>query len=71
MVIRVNPLVQAEEAHTDQVPGRGTVRQLADYLLAAHTAGADEVLVDLQQTARSGTELIALAHQLHELLRQG
>ncbi|MFJ8398839.1 TIGR03619 family F420-dependent LLM class oxidoreductase [Streptomyces microflavus] len=71
MVIRVNPLVQAEEAHTDQVPGRGTVRQLADYLLAAHTAGADEVLVDLQQTARSGTELIALADQLHELLRQG
>ncbi|WP_331751883.1 hypothetical protein OG215_39120 (plasmid) [Streptomyces globisporus] len=44
---------------------------MAGYLLAAHEAGADEVLVDLQQTARSTAELLDLAHRFHEELRNG
>ncbi|MFF6908352.1 TIGR03619 family F420-dependent LLM class oxidoreductase [Streptomyces sp. NPDC012389] len=71
IVVRVNPQVEKDRAPDDQVPGRGTVRQLADYLLTTHEAGADEVLIDLQQTARSAAELTDLAHQLHEALRTG
>jgi probable F420-dependent oxidoreductase len=70
-VVRVNPEVTAEAAPDGGVPGRGTVKQVAHYLLAAHAAGADEVLVDLQQTARSAAELEDLAHRFHELLRKG
>jgi len=49
-VVRVNPVVTAEAAPSDAVPHRGTVVQVSDYLLAAHAAGADEILIDLQQT---------------------
>ncbi|MEU6061314.1 TIGR03619 family F420-dependent LLM class oxidoreductase [Streptomyces sp. NPDC047097] len=71
IVVRVNPEVGPDPAPDERVPGRGTVRQVAGYLLAAHRAGADEVLVDLQQTARSTAELIDLAHRFHEELRKG
>ncbi|MEU6194858.1 TIGR03619 family F420-dependent LLM class oxidoreductase [Streptomyces sp. NPDC047061] len=70
-VVRVNPVVTAEAAPGDAVPHRGTVLQVSDYLLAAHAAGADEVLVDLQQTAPSAEELTDLAHRFHEVLRKG
>ncbi|MGW7541580.1 TIGR03619 family F420-dependent LLM class oxidoreductase [Streptomyces sp. NPDC054770] len=70
-VVRVNPVVTAEAAPSDAVPHRGTVVQVSDYLLAAHAAGADEVLIDLQQTARSAEELTDLADRFHELLRKG
>jgi membrane-bound ClpP family serine protease len=70
-VVRVNPVVTAEAAPSDAVPHRGTVVQVSDYLLAAHAAGADEVLIDLQQTARSAEELTDLAHRFHEVLRKG
>ena len=70
-VVRVNPMVTAEAAPTDAVPHLGTAVQISDYLLAAHAAGADEVLLDLQQTARSAEELTDLAHRFHELLRKG
>ncbi|MGW3413046.1 TIGR03619 family F420-dependent LLM class oxidoreductase [Streptomyces sp. NPDC000888] len=70
-VVRVNPVVTAEAAPNDAVPHRGTVVQVSDYLLAAHAAGADEVLIDLQQTARSAEELTDLAHRFHEQLSKG
>lgn len=70
-VVRVNPVVTAEDAPGDAVPHRGTVVQVADYLLAAHAAGADEVLVDLQQTARNADELTDLAHRFHDQLSKG
>ena len=70
-VIRVNPKVTLEAAPNDEVPRRGTVLQVVDYLLAAHAAGADEVLIDLQQTARNAAELEDLAHRFHELVRKG
>ncbi|WP_328356131.1 TIGR03619 family F420-dependent LLM class oxidoreductase [Streptomyces sp. NBC_00445] len=70
IVVRVNPKVTVDAAPSDDVPGRGTVVQVADYLLAAHEAGADEVLIDLQQTARNADELRDLARRFHELLRK-
>ncbi|MFJ2931197.1 TIGR03619 family F420-dependent LLM class oxidoreductase [Streptomyces sp. NPDC087219] len=70
-VIRVNPTVTSESAPSDAVPHRGTVVQVSDHLLAAHEAGADEVLVDLQQTARNAEELTDLAHRFHERLSKG
>jgi probable F420-dependent oxidoreductase len=70
-VVRVNPTVTAEAVPSDDVPSRGTVVQVADYLLAAHAAGADEVLIDLQHTARNTEELTDLAHGFHEILRKG
>ncbi|MFC8515035.1 TIGR03619 family F420-dependent LLM class oxidoreductase [Streptomyces sp. NPDC057257] len=70
-VVRVNPVVTAEAAPSDAVPHRGTVEQVADHLLAAHAAGADEVLVDLQQTARNAEELTDLAHRFHDRLSKG
>jgi probable F420-dependent oxidoreductase len=70
-VVRVNPVVTAEDAPSEAVPHRGTVVQVSDYLLAAHAAGADEVLIDLQQTARDADELTDLAHRFHEQLRKG
>lgn len=70
-VVRVNPVVTAEDAASEAVPHRGTVVQISDYLLAAHAAGADEVLIDLQQTARDADELTDLAHRFHEQLRKG
>ena len=70
-VIRVNPMVTADAAPSDAVPHQGTVVQVSDYLLAAHAAGADEVLIDLQQTARSAEELTDLAHRFHKLLSNG
>ncbi|MEU0360438.1 TIGR03619 family F420-dependent LLM class oxidoreductase [Streptomyces cyaneofuscatus] len=71
VVVRVNPEVGDEPAPEEYVPARGTVRQVADYLLAAHDAGADEVLIDLQQTTRSTGELTDMAHRFHEELRRG
>ncbi|MFD4576177.1 TIGR03619 family F420-dependent LLM class oxidoreductase [Streptomyces sp. NPDC058417] len=71
IVVRVNPQVTPDAAPEDQVPARGTVEQVAGYLLAAHEAGADEVLVDLQDTARDTTEFLDLAHRFHETLREG
>ncbi|MFF3842609.1 TIGR03619 family F420-dependent LLM class oxidoreductase [Streptomyces sp. NPDC001930] len=70
-VVRVNPAVTSEAAPSDAVPHRGTVAQVSDYLLAAHEAGADEVLVDLQQTARNAEELTDLAHRFHARLSKG
>ncbi|MFE5941982.1 TIGR03619 family F420-dependent LLM class oxidoreductase [Streptomyces sp. NPDC056480] len=70
-VVRVNPAVTSEAAPSDAVPHRGTVVQVSDYLLAAHAAGADEVLVDLQQTARNAEELTDLAHRFHARLSKG
>ncbi|MBK3575907.1 TIGR03619 family F420-dependent LLM class oxidoreductase [Streptomyces sp. MBT65] len=70
-VVRVNPVVTAEDAPSEAVPHRGTVVQVSDHLLAAHAAGADEVLIDLQQTARDADELTDLAHRFHEHLRKG
>ncbi|WSU55795.1 hypothetical protein OG254_01760 [Streptomyces sp. NBC_01092] len=70
-VVRVNPVVTPEAAPSDAVPHRGTVEQVSDYLLAAHAAGADEVLVDLQQTARNAEELTDLAHRFHDQLSMG
>ena len=70
-VVRVNPAVTAEDAPSDAVPHRGTVVQVSDYLLAAHAAGADEVLIDLQQTARNAEELTDLAHRFHDQLSKG
>jgi alkanesulfonate monooxygenase SsuD/methylene tetrahydromethanopterin reductase-like flavin-dependent oxidoreductase (luciferase family) len=70
-VVRVNPVVTAEDAPSEAVPHRGTLVQVSDYLLAAHAAGADEVLIDLQQTARDADELTDLAHRFHEQLRKG
>ncbi|MFE4309714.1 TIGR03619 family F420-dependent LLM class oxidoreductase [Streptomyces sp. NPDC056891] len=70
-VVRVNPAVTSEAAPSDAVPHRGTVVQVSDYLLAAHAAGADEVLVDLQQTARNAEELTDLAHRFHDRLSKG
>ncbi|WP_328941377.1 TIGR03619 family F420-dependent LLM class oxidoreductase [Streptomyces sp. NBC_00250] len=70
-VVRVNPVVTAEAAPSETVPRRGTVSQVSDYLLAAHAAGADEVLIDLQQTARNAEELTDLAHRFHDRLSKG
>lgn len=67
----MNPVVTAEDAPSEAVPHRGTLVQVSDYLLAAHAAGADEVLIDLQQTARDADELTDLAHRFHEQLRKG
>ncbi|MFJ9380447.1 hypothetical protein [Streptomyces sp. NPDC101455] len=67
----MNPVVIAEAAPSDAVPHRGTVVQVSDYLLAAHAAGADEVLIDLQQTARNAHELTDLAHRFHDQLSKG
>lgn len=70
-VVRVNPTVTAGAAPDDAVPHRGTVVQVSDHLLAAHAAGAGEVLVDLRQTARSADEPTDLAHRFHEQLSKG
>ncbi|MGH1555479.1 hypothetical protein ACRAWF_37595 [Streptomyces sp. L7] len=61
----MNPVVTAEAAPTDAVPHRGTVVQVSDYLPRRPRGGADEVLVDLQQTARNADELTDLAHRFH------
>ncbi|MFJ9319429.1 hypothetical protein [Streptomyces globisporus] len=50
--------------------GRDSVGQVVGYLQAAHEAGADKVLVDLHQTARSTAELLDLAHRFREELRR-
>jgi hypothetical protein len=39
--------------------------------MATHAAGADEVFIDLQLTARSVEELTDLTYRLHEPLRKG
>ncbi|MFJ5136155.1 hypothetical protein [Streptomyces sp. NPDC088707] len=70
-VVRVNRTVTSDAAPGDAVPHRGTVAQVADYLLAAHAAGADEVLVDLQLTARNAEELTDLADRFHDRLSEG
>ncbi|MEV0226216.1 hypothetical protein [Streptomyces sp. NPDC050704] len=70
IVVRVHPKVTVDATPSDDVPGRGTVVQVADYLLAAHEAGVDEVLIDLQHTTRNADELRDLAHRFHELLRK-
>ncbi|MGW2048102.1 TIGR03619 family F420-dependent LLM class oxidoreductase [Streptomyces sp. NPDC001858] len=69
MVLRVNPTVTAEEAPPEEAPTRGTVAQITDYLLGAAEAGADEVLIDLQQTATTTAELLDLAEAMIKRLR--
>lgn len=48
-----------------------SVLQISDHLMATHAAGADEVFIDLQLTARSVEELTDLTYRLHEPLRKG
>ncbi|MFF3669690.1 TIGR03619 family F420-dependent LLM class oxidoreductase [Microtetraspora malaysiensis] len=61
MVLRANPIVTDAPAPEAHVPGMGTVAQISDYLAAAAEAGADEVLLDLQLTARDDDHLLDLA----------
>ncbi|QFQ98940.1 TIGR03619 family F420-dependent LLM class oxidoreductase [Streptomyces phaeolivaceus] len=69
MVVRVNLRLTGEEAPLDLVPHVGTVGQVADYLLSTADAGADEVLVDLQQTTDTTDELLTAAEALLKRLR--
>lgn len=69
MVLRVNPLLTQDEAPAELVPNTGTIDQIADYLLSTAEAGADEVLVDLQQTTTTTDELLTAAETLIKRLR--
>ncbi|MER5638960.1 TIGR03619 family F420-dependent LLM class oxidoreductase [Kitasatospora sp. NPDC002227] len=68
LILRINPVVTAAPVPAEQVPHRGTPRQLADYLLAAATALGAEPLLDLHLSARTGPEYLALAEEFHQLL---
>ncbi|RJO78348.1 TIGR03619 family F420-dependent LLM class oxidoreductase [Nocardia panacis] len=68
LVVRVNPSV--ERAPEDQVPRRGSVDQIADYIAAIAPAGATEVVFDLQQTATDLDQLIDLSGQLKEAVNK-
>ncbi|KAA2256330.1 TIGR03619 family F420-dependent LLM class oxidoreductase [Solihabitans fulvus] len=69
MPLRVNPMITDAPVDPELVPHQGTVEQVAEYLLAAAEIGADEVLVDFQQTADSTGELLDLAGAMHAALR--
>jgi probable F420-dependent oxidoreductase len=58
MVVRINPQITTNRAAAEDVPDRGSVQQIADYALLTHQHGAQEVLLDLQRTARTTDELI-------------
>ncbi|WP_427925085.1 TIGR03619 family F420-dependent LLM class oxidoreductase [Streptomyces sp. cg40] len=69
MVVRVNPRLTEGEAPAELVPNVGTLAQVADYLLGTAGAGADEVLIDLQQTTNTTDELLTTAEALIKRLR--
>ncbi|WP_329219412.1 hypothetical protein OG352_23005 [Streptomyces sp. NBC_01485] len=47
----------------------GTIDQVADHLVGTAEAGADEVLVDLQQTTTTTDELLTGAERLIKRMR--
>jgi probable F420-dependent oxidoreductase len=70
LVVRVNPVLTATgTTSTATSTERGTVGQLVGYLRAAAEAGADEVLIDLQQTTTSTAELIDRATEILDAVR--
>ncbi|MDX8035476.1 TIGR03619 family F420-dependent LLM class oxidoreductase [Lentzea sp. BCCO 10_0856] len=68
MPTRVNPVLTDEPVDPRQVPIRGTVGQIADYLVRAGEV-VDEVLIDLQLTATSEQHLVDLAGEFAGRLR--
>lgn len=69
LVLRVNPVFSADPVPDEQVPTRGTVRQLADYLSAAVESLGAEPLIDLHYAAGDPEEYLDLARELHDLVR--
>ncbi len=69
LVLRVNPVFSADPVPEEQVPGRGTVRQLADYLSAAVESLGAEPMIDLHHAAGDLEEYLDLARELHDLVR--
>lgn len=67
MIMRANPVITT----AGSPPRSGTVPQLAAYLRQAEEAGADEVVLDLQQTATDDEHLLELAGEFHALLAAG
>jgi probable F420-dependent oxidoreductase len=63
MVLRVNPEITEEP--TERVPKAGTIGQFAEY---ARATGADEVLVDLQQTTADVGRMLHLAERFRDAL---
>jgi alkanesulfonate monooxygenase SsuD/methylene tetrahydromethanopterin reductase-like flavin-dependent oxidoreductase (luciferase family) len=63
LIIRMNPKITDRPVDADRLPRQGTVGQLAEYAVVAARAGADEVFVDLHQTASSVSEMLELAER--------
>lgn len=69
MIVRMNPHVTEQPVAEDQVPGRGTLGQIAVYARSVAEAGADEVFADLQQTTTDTGRMLEVAGKLRDLLR--
>ncbi|MFG1792226.1 TIGR03619 family F420-dependent LLM class oxidoreductase [Nocardia sp. NPDC049149] len=65
LVVRINPAVETDDVDPKLVPRRGSVTQLAGYAHDLETAGAHEVMFDLQTSTNTVDELIATAAELH------
>jgi len=64
LTIRTNPVFTDTPAPAETVPRQGTLEQFAGYVRAVAEAGADELMVDLQQTTTSTAELLERAQQI-------
>ncbi|MFI9362828.1 LLM class flavin-dependent oxidoreductase [Kitasatospora sp. NPDC053057] len=68
LVVRVNPVITATPAPAEQVPQRGTVEQLTDYLATTVRELGAEPLIDLHHAAADPAEFLALAREFRTAL---
>jgi probable F420-dependent oxidoreductase len=71
LVLRINAKLTDHKVEPDQVPNTGTLNQIIDYALAAVAVGADEILLDLAQTATTTTEVVDTAGIFLQAMRAG
>jgi probable F420-dependent oxidoreductase len=70
-IVRMNPHLADEKAEAEKVPSKGTMDQVIAYARSLVEVGADEVFIDLGQTARSAAEVLDRAGAFYDGVRAG
>jgi alkanesulfonate monooxygenase SsuD/methylene tetrahydromethanopterin reductase-like flavin-dependent oxidoreductase (luciferase family) len=70
-IVRMNPHLTDEKAEAEKVPSKGTMDQVIAYARSLVEVGADEVFIDLGQTARSAAEVLDRAGAFYDGVRAG